>query len=189
MTTPRTPLTDTERQAILDMQAAGESRNAIARQLGRSPGVVSKVVADAGRTFARGEQVAAATQAKQADNRARRAELESLLLTDAMELRKQLWEPALVYSFGGRDNTYEQHVLDRPDAQAQATILRAVGIAIDKSVRLAEVDKHDSGAAEGKGILGQLGAALGMAYGELRAAESAEQDPDGPEGPNHDAEG
>lgn len=156
-----------ERSRILELHAEGWARNAIAREVGRSPGSVSTVVHDAGGSFERVGEVAEAITAKVMDNKAKRARLEELLLDDALALREQLWQPALVYNFGGKDNTYEEHQLDRPDFAGQAAIMRTVGVAIDKAVRLADVDKATTGASEAKGILGALAESLQVAYAQL----------------------
>lgn len=182
------PLTDDERERIVALARAGHPRNHVAREVGRSPGVVSKVCKAAGVSFDR-EAVKSATEARQADNQAKRAQLQSDLLDDAIRLREQLWEPCVVYNFGGRDNTYEQHTLDQPDAAGKATLLRAVGIAVDKSVRLAEVDRAGAGAAEGRGILGRLSDALGAAYDQLGDGESDDQGTEGPEVDGEPGEG
>jgi len=150
------PLSETERARILELHGEGVTRNAIAREVGRSPGTVSTVVRDAGLSFERGAEVAAATVAKAMDNAARRARLEELLLEDALRLREQLWQPTLVYNFGGKDNTYEEHQLDRPDFGGQNAIMRTVGTAIDKAVRLAEVGKGSQDAGPVVSLLGAL---------------------------------
>lgn len=181
-----TPLTDDERARILELQEAGESRNAIAREVGRSPGIVSKVVKAAGRTFDRGDQVAAATEARQQDNRAKRAALESDLLDDAIRLRQQLWQPATVYSFGGRDNTYASEVLPEPDASGKATILRAVGLAVDKSVKLSEVDRAAAGADEGRSIVGAFFDALGLTDSGTDTGTDEDEDTGIPDEPGDD---
>lgn len=155
------PLSDDERTRILELHAEGVSRNDIARQLQRSPGVVSKVVAAAGKSFDRGGQVAAATQAKQQDNRARRAALESRFLDEANLLLDQLHQPHLVYNFGGRDNTYEEHQLSEPDVGAKGTLVSAASKAVTQAIRLAEVDSAAAGADEGRSIIAAFFAAVG----------------------------
>lgn len=149
-------LSDAERARILELHGEHMSRNAIAREVGRSPGIVSKVVRDAGLSFERGEQVAAATAAKQMDNKVKRARLQELLLDDALRIRTQLWEPALVYSFGGRENTYAEHTLPRPDFAGQNAIMRTVGVAIDKAAKLAEQDRTSADPAAAVSLLGDL---------------------------------
>lgn len=168
------PLSADERARILELHAGGETRNAIARKVGRSPGTVSTVVHGAGKSFERSPEVAAATAAKTMDNRAKRARLEELLLDDALRLREQLWQPALVYNFGGKDNTYEERTLPQPDFGGQQAIMRTVGVAIDKAVRLADADKASTGAEDAKGILGNLADALNVAYGQMEHPETPE---------------
>jgi hypothetical protein len=170
-----TPLTDDERATILRLHGEGKPRNHIAREVGRSAGTVSNVVHGAGLTFDRPPGVVAATQAKLEDNREKRARLESLLLDDALALREQLYRPHRVFSFGGRDNTYEEHEHPEPDVAAKATILRGVGIAVDKAVKLAEVDKAVAGADEGRSIIGAFFDALGVA--DPPAGDSETPDP------------
>lgn len=150
------PLSDGERERILSLHGEGETRNAIARLVGRSPGTVSTVVHDAGLSFERAPEVAAATAAKTMDNAAKRAALEELLLEDALRLREQLWQPALVYNFGGKDNTYEERTLPQPDFGGQQAIMRTVGVAIDKAVRLAEVSRGSQDAGPVVSLLGSL---------------------------------
>jgi len=160
------PLSGVERARILELHGQGVTRNAIAREVGRSPGTVSTVVRDAGLSFERGPEVAAATAAKTVDNAARRARLEELLLEDALRLREQLWRPALVYNFGGKDNSYEERTLPQPDFSGQNAIMRTVGTAIDKAVRLAEVGRGTQDAGPVVSLLGALVDGLRDEYGE-----------------------
>lgn len=157
------PVTDEERTRILELHAAGKGRNQIRREVGRSAAVVSQVVHEAGGTFDRTGQVAAATAAKQADNRAKRAQLMTDLLDDAQRLRESLWEPVVVYNFGGKDNTYEEQVHDEPDAASKLKLMQAVGVAIDRSLK---IDEHDSGAGvdAARSMLTDLASKLGAAW-------------------------
>lgn len=159
-------LTDPERARILELHEQGLARNEIARLVDRSGRTVSRVVAEAGGTFERSAQTEAATKAQQEDNRRMRARLQALLLEDAMRIREQLWEPAVVYNFGGRDNTYEEHTLDRPDFAGQNAIMRTVGVAIDKAVKLAEADREKQDAGSVVSLLGALVDGLRDEYGE-----------------------
>lgn len=152
----RVRVTDDERARIVELVRGGMPRNAVAREVGRSPSTVSAVAQREGLSFDRSE-VAAATAARQEDNRDKRSRLQELLLDDALRMREQLWEPALVYNFGGKDNTYEERTLARPDFAGQATIMRAVGVAIDKSVRLAEVDSGRQSADGAASVIVKIG--------------------------------
>lgn len=160
----RTPVSAEERARIVELIQAGGSRNGVAREVGRSPSTVSGIAEAAGLSFDRSE-VEAATKARQADNRDKRANLQALLLDDALRLREQLWEPALIYNWS-KDNDYAQRMLERPDFAGQATILRAVGLAVDKSVRLAEVDSKAQDATAVVSLLGSLVDGLRDEFGE-----------------------
>ena len=154
------PLTDDERQQIRDLHAAGKSCSAIARQLGRSPSTISIAAARMGLGWDRA-QTKNATEARMADAAARRAQLANLLLDDALKMRAQLWEPCIAFNFGGRDNTYNEHELKKPDFAAQEKILRSVGVAVDKSLRLVDYDTGDDAA--------KIGSLLGGLLGDLQA--------------------
>jgi hypothetical protein len=130
------PLTEAEKAEILRRHAAGETRNGIAREMGRSQQAVSKTVANAGGSFARAVEVQAATEARRIDLEERRVDLAHQLHLHAERLLTQLDKPALVYNFGGKDNTYEEHTLPEPSFGDKRTIIGAAGIAIDKSLKL-----------------------------------------------------
>lgn len=74
MTRRNRRITPDERHRVTALAAEGWSRNAIARELGRSTGAVSRIAAEAGVTFDRAA-TAAATSARQADQAATRVEL------------------------------------------------------------------------------------------------------------------
>lgn len=154
-------LTDAERAAIEQGHAAGKSCTAIATELGRSRAAVSRHARAMGLTWdtTRTEQ---ATKVKLADNRAKRAALESRLLDEAGLLLDQLHRPHLVYSFGGRDNTYAEHELDEPDVSAKRSLVQAASTAIDRSLKIAAVDQASTGADAGRSMIGSLFAALSV---------------------------
>jgi hypothetical protein len=134
------PLTDEDRDRIAELHAQGLSRNAIAEQLGRSAGVVSKICKQLGLSFDR-SATKAAVEAAVVDAKAKRAQLANDLLDDAAKIRAQLWERCRVYSFGGRDNAYNETWHERPDFAAQLKIVQTVGVALDKVLR---IEQHDS---------------------------------------------
>ncbi|MEY9837430.1 helix-turn-helix domain-containing protein [Streptacidiphilus sp. EB103A] len=149
------PVTEADRTEILRRHGAGESRNAIARAVGRSGETVSKVVAAKGLTFERGPEVAAATEAKLTDLAARRAKLALDLQSDAERLREQLWKPAKVYAFGGKENTYEQVIHPEPPFSDKRAIMSTVATAVDRSLKLEPV-KDENGADAVGSLLGGL---------------------------------
>lgn len=159
-------ITDAERAHILELHGEGHSRNDIARMTGISNDVVSRTVRAAGKTFDRAGEVAAATAARQADNRAKRAQLAADLLDDAQKLRKQLWLPTLVYNFGGKDNTYRQHVLKSAPVEVRRNAVVTAGITFDKLTRI--VERESGGTESALGLLDHAAAAFAAAAGVLR---------------------
>lgn len=157
------PVTHDERNRVAAMHADGASRNEIARALGRSPSTVSAIARDLGLSFAR-ERTAAATAAKQRDNRARRAELAAEMLDDIARLRDELFGPCTVYAFAGRDGMYREHTLDRPPPREQRDLVLAITHLINAHLRLVEFDR-DTGAAPVAGMLGALFADLQARHG------------------------
>lgn len=166
------PLTRQERQQITDLHAEGWSLSRIATELGRSKSTIGKAAKAAGLQWLSTRTVAA-TEVKVAGNRDKRATLEGRLLDEAGLLLDQLHHPHLVYSFGGRDNVYEEHLLDAPDVGAKRALVAAATTAIGQAVKLAEVDRASSNAGEARGILGAFADGLAKAYEQLGPTEDA----------------
>jgi len=154
--------TDADTARMVELHAQGVTLTAIAKDLDRSKAVVSRYAAlqVPPLSFDR-SATAAATQAKVADAKSRRATLQLALLEDAEKLRTQLWQECVVFNFGGKDNTFEQRTLAKPPFADQLKIMQATGVAIDRSLKL---DDHDSGAGAAAvvGLLQQTAAALGI---------------------------
>jgi predicted transcriptional regulator len=136
-------------ERIRELAAQGLGRNEVARRLEVSPRTVSKY-APAG-SFDR-SATAAAVKARQVDMAERRAVLAENLLGDAERLREQIWQRALVYNFGGKDNTYEEHELEEQPTDAKRTLMQAVATAVNAHVRLVDHD-GDGGLDEAKSVL------------------------------------
>ncbi|MFG2059678.1 helix-turn-helix domain-containing protein [Micromonospora sp. NPDC048930] len=164
------PVTQADHDRVRELHDQGLSRNAIAEELGRSGRTISRIADKLGLDFDRA-RTRAATEAKKDDARAKRAALAVRLLDDAERLREQLFQPALVYNFGGKENTFEQATIPEPSFRDKRDLMNAIGIAIDKSVRLDEYDA-DPGIDAAKSMLGALAKGLGAAYDELTRAES-----------------
>lgn len=155
-----TKVTDELRQQIIDLHAAGLGRNEIAKRLPISAGLVTKVCKELGLNFDR-STTAVAVAARQVDLRARRAELRTLLLDDAHRLRKQMWEPARLVNFGGRDNTLAETQLAEPLFADKKNIMASVGIAVDRILKLEAIDDDAGDAA--KSMAARLAEQLGLA--------------------------
>lgn len=98
------------------------------------------------------------------------------LLEDAERLRRKLWEPTVVYSFGGSANTYaEEHVSEPPPADKRA-LMATAATAIDRSLKLVPAEAS-SDLDSAKSMLGSLGEALARYSREEdeRDASEAEQ--------------
>lgn len=165
---PDAPYTDDEREAVRSRHAGGMGRNQISRETGIHTRKVSKIAEELGLTFKRAAWVREAVDAKRVDAKARRAALQLALLGDAERMREQLWSACVVYNFGGKDNTYEEHPLTEPSFRDKREIMTAVGIAVDRAVKLDQYDA-DPGVDAAKSMLGALAAGLGAAYDQLTA--------------------
>lgn len=165
------PVTDDERDRITDLHGRGFSRNAIAREIGRSGATITNVCQDLGLTFDRAA-VQAATTARKADAAALRSELELQLLDDAQRLRAQIWQPHEYRDHGGKDFVEVKWTQDEPSPIDKLKLMQATGVAIDRAVRLGELDKDDE-VEDAKSMLVDLFEALGLAFrGDQPAAET-----------------
>lgn len=173
------PITEEDHRRVRELHAQGLSRNAIAREMGRSARTVSRIAEEHQLTFVRGPQVRAATEAKKVDAAARRARLQVDMLAAAEKLLLQMFAPAKVYNFGGKENTYEEQLHDEPPFRDKRDIASALTQLVTGSARLAELDKG-AGVENAKSMLGALAVGLGAAYEQLQAAEAEGKDADRP---------
>lgn len=176
---PATPETKRAVTAALLDPAETRSRAQLARDYGVATRTVSRwsreLGIDPAERFSTAD-TAAATKAATDRRRAKRSELADKLLDEAQLLLERLHRPWLVWNFGGKDNTYEEQLLDEAPVEAVRNVFTTAAIAIDKSIA---IDRHDDqdgdqGAAE---ILSALGATLAGYAVELgREQAGAEQD-------------
>lgn len=162
------PLTDDEVDRIRDLHARGYGRNAIARELGRSGGAVSKWCEDLGLDFNR-ESTKVAVAARKTEAAALRSELELQLLDDAQRLRSQMWQPHEYIAHGGKDFDEARWTQDEPSPVDKLKLMQAAGIAVDRSVKLGDLDKDDEVEAA-RSMLVNLFEALGLAVTEAEAS-------------------
>lgn len=167
------PLPEEFHDRIRELHGLGYGRNRIAREIDRPPVMVSRTAEFLGLTFDR-TRIQAATEARLADMAERRSILAEDLLSDAERLRAQLWQETTVYSFGGKDNTYEEHVFDEAPASEKRALMSTAAMAVDRSLKLvpaAEASNLDSA----KSMLGSLGEAL-VAFTRAEDEQAAEGD-------------
>jgi hypothetical protein len=157
------PIPGDKRSAILaDIEAGELACRAIARKHNVAPSTVTKIAKDAGITDAFGRsQTKDATAARKTDLAAQRAEVSALFLQRAREALQEMTEPHLVFSFGGRDNSYNEQLLDSPPTTDKRNLMTIAAIGMQRHL---EVERHDT-AAEAD----QVGSLLGQLLGTLQA--------------------
>lgn len=160
------PLDPDKRAAILASIRAGGTCRGVAREHGVSPGTVRNIASDAGLVdpFAR-TQTENATRAKQADNKALRTELRHRLLVKAGQLLDQMDEAHTVFAFGGKDNSFNSHVLDKPPTSDLRNLMTSAAVAIDKHAVLERIDADNGSDSLGSllgGVMDRLQATHGL---------------------------
>ncbi|WP_069766048.1 hypothetical protein [Streptomyces sp. LUP47B] len=167
------PLPEEFHDRIRELHDLGYGRNRIAREIDKPPVMVSRTAEFLGLTFDR-SKIQAATEARLADMAERRSILAEDLLSDAERLRRQLWEETTVYSFGGKENSYEEHVFDEAPASEKRALMSTAAMAVDRSLKLVpavEASNLDSA----KSMLGSLGEAL-VAFTRTEDEQAVEGD-------------
>ncbi|MEE4598234.1 helix-turn-helix domain-containing protein [Streptomyces sp. DSM 41524] len=140
------PVTEETDEEVRQLHAEGLSRNEIARRLQRSGRTVSVIAQRLGLSFDRAA-TEEATRARMADLAERRAILAEALQDDAERLTEQMWEPAKIYNFGGKDNTYEDRDVPEPPADAKRALMATAAQAIDRSLKLVPPETDQQGLA------------------------------------------
>lgn len=159
---------DAKRARLSELHAAGFSLTAIAGELKVSKSTVSRWAADANLSFDR-SKTAEATAAKTIDLAATRTRLVEKMADRAEQLLDSLDEPYLVYNFGGKDNDYAEHTLDKPPVEVVRNAVTTAGIAFDKMSRIVERDPDVSGA---QSVVASLEAGILAAAEVLRTTET-----------------
>lgn len=173
------PLPQHTRDNIIRLHAEGLTRNAIARSAGVSAASVTKVCAAAGLTFDR-SQTHNATKARQVDLAVERTRLAEKMIGRAHKALDSLDSPYLVYSFGGKDNTYAEHSLPSAPLDAQQRAMTLGAIAFDKVTRVLD-QADDSQVQQVRAFLLDLGGEVKAALEEegADAVEAASEEPRG----------
>ena len=169
-------VTDEERAEIIRLHAEGVGRNEIARRIGRAQRTVSVIAAKLGLTFDV-TMTEEATRHRMAQLAEKRAILAEAYVDDALRLSEQVWQPTVVFNFGGKDNTYNDKVLPEPPAHDKKALMAASVAAAEQSRRLAP-PADDAGAEAAKSVLGQLMVGLKAAYDEA-IEEAADEEAEG----------
>jgi hypothetical protein len=163
--------TGVERAELRRLHAEGHSRNEIARRMGRGGRIISIHAADMGLSFNRAA-TAEATRVRKIDLEEKRVILAEALTDDALRLSAQVWEPATIHSFGGKDHTYNSRDIPEPLAADKRSLMAAAAAAAAQSVRLVP-PTEDAGAADARSMLGKLFQGLAEVAKEDRGSEEA----------------
>ncbi|WP_242890783.1 hypothetical protein [Actinomadura litoris] len=172
---------DATRAKVLKAIKAGKlSRNAIARKHGVSVGTVTNIAKAAGLTSAfdrSNGKTARATQARKFDALAARAKLLVDLYGDAQRFRERAWSPYTQIVVGQMGP--ELVTTKLPPIRDQQAAYTALAIALDKALKIEEVNTGD-GAEQGKTMVGDLRAALGLAYDAIEAQDAGSSGQEAP---------
>lgn len=128
-------VTNEDYQRVAELHAQRMGRNEIARTIGRAQRTVSVIAQELGLVFDT-TMTEEATKHRLVQLAEKRAILADALVDDALKLTEQVWAPAVIYNFGGKDNTYEYKHVDEPPALDKKNLMASAGIAIEKSLKL-----------------------------------------------------
>ena len=156
---PRNLVTDADRARVRELHAEGKTRNDIARAIGRSSSTVTGIARELGLSFDR-SSTAAATAARQIDNRARRTEIVGRLYGRAEHLLARLEADRYVFT-ATTINGIESKTLDHVPAPDEKALASALSTHLSAAGRLEAVDA-DKGSEGAKSMLGGLAVALGI---------------------------
>lgn len=146
-------ISEDQKARVLALHAAGHARNEIARRIGISAGSVTNICRDAGLTFDRSE-TKQATEARQVDLAAGRIRLAEKMLAASEDMLDRIDDEYLVYNFGGKENDYNEHLLESAPVEVRRNIITTAGITFDKLTRI--VEKSDTGLEQAVGVLDTL---------------------------------
>lgn len=166
------PVTQEDYDRVSELHAQGLGRNEIARQINRAQRTVSVIAQELGLVFDC-TWTEEATRHRMAQLAARRVDLAEALQSDAERLTEQLWQPAIVFNFGGKDNDYNSEQVPEPPADAKKNLMASAGMAIDRSLKLCP-PADDGGAEAARSMVGQLMSGIAAVYREQQAAEERE---------------
>lgn len=131
---------DTRNAIIADLKNENGSTREIAARHGVGHASVSRIASDAGLALDR-SKTKNATEARAADNAASRVRLSARFLDEAHAALDDLHEEHTVFSFGGRENSYNEHKLPKPPTGDKRNLMIIAATAADKHMAL---ERHDN---------------------------------------------
>lgn len=158
------PVTDKDRERLRQLHAQGLGRNAIAREMKRSPRTISVLAEELGLTFDR-TATAVATQARVIDAKARRAIIIERLYA-RVEATLDRLDKAVEGGFKYTTSTgqgIDTVTLDHVPGQEEKAFAGAIGQYLSQATRLEALDTGN-GIDDAKSMIGALAAGLNAAY-------------------------
>lgn len=158
---------DSKRAQAKELYDEGYSCNAIAQKLDASPSTVSRWAKTEGLSFDR-SQTALAVRAHTIDLAADRLLLAQKMVQVASDVLDSLDGEYLVYSFGGQENLYSEHLLDSPPVEVVRNAVTTAGIAFDKASKVLE--KSTEGLTGAHSLLDSLATGFAKAAADYEAS-------------------
>ncbi|MEK2473833.1 helix-turn-helix domain-containing protein [Streptomyces noursei] len=167
------PITDKDRNEVRRLHAAGQSRNQIARAIGRSSSTVSKIARDEGLRFEGGARVAPATAARQLDLAEQRRQLVGRLYARASANLDRVEATEYVRVELLPTGRPVRLISDEPPAQDERHHSQAISSYLTSAARLVEIDAG-TGTGEVRSMLTDLARGLRAAFANADQAETDE---------------
>ncbi|MEU3712918.1 helix-turn-helix domain-containing protein [Streptomyces catenulae] len=167
------PISEEDREQVRRLHADGQSRNQIARAIGRSSSTVSKIARDEGLRFEGGARVAPATAARQLDLAEQRRQLVGRLYARASANLDRVEAPEYVRAELLPSGRTVRVISAEPPAQDERHHSQAIGSYLSSAARLAEIDAG-TGAGEVRSMLTDLARGLRAAFVDDHQADADE---------------
>lgn len=169
------PVTPELRAQVAEAHGRGLGRNAIAREVGCSSATVTKIAREAGLSFDRSE-TELATRARLIDLAEHRAVLARSFQLRAQELLEAMEGAVVIGNFGGRDNTWNETLLDEPTIEGKKALVTAAATAARAASELVRADLASTSTAEATGMVDALEKGL-RGFADALAARGELPDP------------
>lgn len=161
------PVTAELRARMKALAKEGLGRNAIARELHVDGATVTRYAKRDGYTFDR-EQTAMAVRARQIDLKAVRTDLALKFLLAADDALEALATPVKLGAFGGKDNTWNETLLDTPTIEARSVLVKTAQAASTQGIALLRQDA-EAGSQVARSMVEQLSEALQKGLAAMEA--------------------
>ena len=132
-----------QRAEVLDLYDKGLNRTQIARATGILETDLTDILREEGLVLDL-TRVKARNKGRLEEAAEQRSRIMRKMMNASESLLSQMDQPAIVFNFGGRDNTFAEVELEAPPIADKLRLMQAAGIGVDKALALAA---HDAGSA------------------------------------------